>query len=290
MTRIQKASEKYKLDAVLRHSQAGEKRGVSPVLPSTNLTGIVFWWGFGDKQLEGLKRFPQHRGILLSVVAEPSFPKREGPNAVIWHGGFAVGDDVFDVLTRTQLDPTSEKLLRSNRSDTCFLVVARLSRDALADDEILDLHISTGQAFFVIGQDHACNFQLLKIRIVVVGFGQDREHFMLHSIQQRRRVVASAFEPSDFDFAIFANCEEAIRDRNILILLRRKEDNVSVDGLNRQRKAGLFLDVSGKLLVVFVRRSFLPHIERVHQGVDQFKSVGSPQFPSLQEAFPARQR
>jgi hypothetical protein len=42
---------------------------------------------------------------------------------------------------------------------------------------------------------------------------------MLHSIQEGRCVMASAFESPDLDFTIFTDCEEAIRDWNILILL-----------------------------------------------------------------------
>jgi hypothetical protein len=41
-----------------------------------------------------------HGAIFFSVVAKPSFPKRVGPYAIIWHCRFAVGDDVFDVLAR----------------------------------------------------------------------------------------------------------------------------------------------------------------------------------------------
>jgi hypothetical protein len=52
-------------------------------------------------QRKWLKRLLQHGGILLSVVPEPSLPKGEGAYAVIWDCGFAIRDDVFDVLTRS---------------------------------------------------------------------------------------------------------------------------------------------------------------------------------------------
>jgi hypothetical protein len=46
-------------------------------------------------------------------------------------------------------------------------------------------------------------------------------------VYQGRRVVAAAFESPDFDLTVLPDREEAIRDWNILILLRWKEDNVS---------------------------------------------------------------
>ncbi len=47
---------------------------------------------------KGLECFSQHGGILLPVVAEPSFPKGECPNAIVRYGGLTVRDDVLDVL------------------------------------------------------------------------------------------------------------------------------------------------------------------------------------------------
>src|SRR2546430_1727577 len=104
--------------------------------------------------------FPLHPAVILpkwcAVFLSFCFPlspfferdfrlkkRSKCPYSIIWHCGLAIGDDVFHVLTRTQFDPTSEQLLRGNRSYTCFLIVARPSRDSLAHDEILDLHIST---------------------------------------------------------------------------------------------------------------------------------------------------
>jgi hypothetical protein len=46
------------------------------------------------------KRFAQHSRVLLPVVAEPSFPQRKSPNAVVRYRGIAVGDYLLDVLTR----------------------------------------------------------------------------------------------------------------------------------------------------------------------------------------------
>jgi hypothetical protein len=44
-------------------------------------------------------------------------------------------------------------------------------------------------------------------------------------------------------------------------LLRRKEDNVSVDRLYCQRKASPFFNIFGKLLEVFVCCTFSPDVE-----------------------------
>ena len=72
--------------------------------------------------------------------------------------------------------------------------------------------------------------------------------------------MASAFKPTDFQLAIFSDCKEAIRHRHIHVLLGREKDDIAVDGLNRQRKAGSMLDLLGEPLVVLARRSFFPNI------------------------------
>jgi len=99
----------------------------------------------------------------------------------IWHGRFAVGDDVFDVLARAQLHPTSEELLRGNRSNTSFLIVAGLPRDALADDKFRDAYFTIRESVFIVRKHPACDLKFFKIRLVVVGLGEDGEHFVLHS-------------------------------------------------------------------------------------------------------------
>jgi len=154
--------------------------------------------GSATNKFERLECLTEHSGILLSVVPKPSLPKRKGPYAIIWHCGFAIGDDVFDVLTRTQLHATSKELLRGYRSNACLLVVTRLPRDAFAHDKFPDVHFAIRQAVFVVREHPACELKLLQIGIVIVGFREDGEHFVLHSIKQRRSVVASAFKPSDF--------------------------------------------------------------------------------------------
>src|SRR6266851_79546 len=98
--------------------------------------------------------------------------------------------------------------------------------------------------------------------------------------------MSSAFEPPDLDFTIFTNGEEAIRDWNILILLRWKEDNVSVDRLYCQRETSLFLDVSGESFKIFVPGPFLPDIERVHECVKQLISTALGNFLRNPACFP----
>jgi hypothetical protein len=71
-----------------------------------------------------------------------------------------------------------------------------------------------------------------------------------------------------------------------LTLLRRQEDRAAVDGLNCQRKARFFLDVSGESFVIFVRCPFFPHIERVHQGVQQIVPTALRDFFRYQKCFP----
>src|SRR6202171_3669244 len=108
---------------------------------------------------------------------------------------------------------------------------------------------------------------------------------MLHTIQQRRCVMASAFEPPDLDFTIFTNGEEAIRDWNTLILLRWKEDNVSVDRLYCQRKARSLFDFLGKLLEVFVCCAFSPHIDGINDCMHQIEAVTLGNFFGHKERF-----
>src|SRR6266850_4251565 len=102
---------------------------------------------------------------------------------------------------------------------------------------------------------------------MVVGFRQYQENLSLHLVYQGRRVMATAFESPDFDFTVLPDGEEAIRDRNILILLRWKEDNVSVDRLYCQRKVRPLFNIFGKLLEVFMCCTFSPDVERIHQRV-----------------------
>src|ERR1700676_1151660 len=69
---------------------------------------VIFGNGIAEKnrfrtlrnaQYKRFKSFAQHCSVFLTVVSEPSFPKREGADPVIWHWRYAIGDDVFDVLT-----------------------------------------------------------------------------------------------------------------------------------------------------------------------------------------------
>ena len=70
--------------------------------------------------------------------------------------------------------PPAEELLRRNRGDTCFLVVTRLFRDALAHDEFLDVHISARKTFLVARQNCACGLNPANVRFKVVCFREDR--------------------------------------------------------------------------------------------------------------------
>ena len=85
---------------------------------------IVLRWGFCNEQFKRVERLTQHRSILLAVVSEPSFPQSVSPNATIGDVGFGVGDDVLDVLSRSQLDAISKELLRGYRGNSRFLVIA----------------------------------------------------------------------------------------------------------------------------------------------------------------------
>ena len=166
------------------YSQGGEQRKTLQVIFGNGIAeknGFRTLWNAKHKRF---KRFAQHGAVFLSVVAEPSFPKSEGPNAIIWHVGFAVRDDVFDVLSGAQFYAASKELLRGNRGDAGFLIVARLSRDALADDEFPDVHFPICQTVFVVRQTPSRAISsLLKIRFVIVCFREDREHFVLHSFK-----------------------------------------------------------------------------------------------------------
>jgi hypothetical protein len=90
--------------------------------------------------------------------------------------------------------------------------------------------------------------------------------------------VTPAFEPPDLNLPILANGEETIRDGNALILLRRKEHDVAIDGLDCEWKARPFFNLVGKLLEVLVGCSFSPNIERINQCVYKLKSPALGQF------------
>ena len=98
--------------------------------------------------------------------------------------------------------------------------------------------------------------------------------------------MAWAFKPPDLDFTIFADCEEAIRDWNILILLRWKEDNVSVHRLYCQRKVRSLFDFLGKLLEVFMCCAFSPHIDGINDCMHQIEAATLGNFFRYKESFP----
>ena len=98
--------------------------------------------------------------------------------------------------------------------------------------------------------------------------------------------MAPAFESPNFDLAVFPDREEAIRDRDILILLRWKEDNVSVDRLYCQRKVRSLFDFLGKLLEVFVCCAFSPHIDGINDCMQQFEAATLGDFFRHKESFP----
>lgn len=83
-----------------RRSARGAKRGKcfssSSEDGSFKRFALKGLWCALDKRF---KRFAQHGGVLLPVVGEASFPQDEGTNAILRYGGFAIGDDVLDVLT-----------------------------------------------------------------------------------------------------------------------------------------------------------------------------------------------
>src|ERR1700682_2323423 len=98
--------------------------------------------------------------------------------------------------------------------------------------------------------------------------------------------MATAFEPPDFDFTVLRNREEAIRDWNILILLRWKEDDVSVHRLYCQRKVRSLFDFLGKSLEVFVCCTFSPHIDGINDCMDQIEAATLSDFFRNEESFP----
>src|ERR1700730_12102809 len=108
---------------------------------------------------------------------------------------------------------------------------------------------------------------------MVVGFRQYQKNLFLHLVYQGRRVVATAFESPDFDFTVLPDREEGKQDWNILILLRWKEDNVSVDRLYCQRKVRSLFDFLGKLLEVFVCCAFSPHIDGINDCMHQIEAA-----------------
>src|SRR6266851_2465507 len=164
-----------------RYCQGGEQR---------KTLQVMFGYGIGDKNGFGtvgngehkrLKSLAQHRAVFFAVVTEPSFPQSVGPNAVVGDVGFGVGDNVLDVLSRSQFDPTSKELLCGNRGNARLLIVAGLPRDALADDKFPDVHFAIRQTVFIVRKDAARDLKFLQIRVVIVCFGEDGEHFVLHS-------------------------------------------------------------------------------------------------------------
>src|ERR1700730_16061766 len=121
---------------------------------------------------------------------------------------------------------------------------------------------------------------------MVVGFRQYQKNLFLHLVYQGRRVVATAFESPDFDLTVLPDREEAIRDWNILILLRWKKDNVSVDRLYCQRKVRSLFDFLGELLEVFVCCAFSPHIDGINDCMHQFEAATLGDFFGNKESFP----
>ncbi len=90
-----------RLHAGTRKLHSGKKRKANKFFCKARVIRISKRHAVQSKLLERFERFTQHGDRLLSVVAKPSFPKGKGPDAIVWYSGFAIGMDVFDVLTRT---------------------------------------------------------------------------------------------------------------------------------------------------------------------------------------------
>jgi hypothetical protein len=73
-------------------------------------------------------------------------------------------------LSGSQLYAAAEELLRGNRSDTGFLVAARLFRNAFADDELPDVYVSARKTFLVIRENHPCGLDLVNVGFKIVCF------------------------------------------------------------------------------------------------------------------------
>lgn len=65
------------------------------------------------------------------VVAEPSFPQSVSANTVVGDVGFAVRNDVFDVLARTQFHAAAEELVGGSGGDGEILRGAQDDRGGL---------------------------------------------------------------------------------------------------------------------------------------------------------------
>src|SRR5260370_34095659 len=98
--------------------------------------------------------------------------------------------------------------------------------------------------------------------------------------------MSSAFKAPDLKFPVFAHSEEAIRDRDILILLGWKENNVSVDRLYGQRKARPLFNIFGEFREVFECCTFSPDVKGIHERVQQFEAATLCDFLRYQESFP----
>jgi len=82
---IAKAENKETLQIILGHANGENEPGSAR-------------FGTHSTTVQKLRATP---GILLSVVAKPSFPSAKARTRSFGTGRFAVGDDVLDVLTRT---------------------------------------------------------------------------------------------------------------------------------------------------------------------------------------------
>ena len=163
------------------YSQGGEQGKTLQVIFGNRIADKNRFRAFWNAEHKRFKSLAQHGGVFLAVVSEPSFPQSVGSNPVVGNMGFGVRDDIFDVLSGSQLHPTSKELLRGDRRDASFLVVARLPRDALADDKFPDVHFAIRQTVFIFRKDTTCDLKFLQIRVVIVSFREDGKHFVLHS-------------------------------------------------------------------------------------------------------------
>src|SRR5579863_2393989 len=142
-------------------------------------------------QNEGLETLAQHSAIFLPVVSMPPFPQGIGTNTIIGHSRIRVRNHVVNRLPLPQPYTTAEQLLRGDSRQAGLTVIARLARNALADDKFLDRDATLFDPLQVTVKHFSCFVELPAVSSVIARLREYGQSFALHFGHNGRRVVAA---------------------------------------------------------------------------------------------------
>jgi len=142
-----------------------------------------------------------------------------------------------------------------------FWYYARRARKSFTHNQILDGDAAIGQALFITAQNSPGLFELHGVAGEILRLGENRENFLLHARDQRRRIVTPQFEAAHLERAVFRNGEKTMGTGTSSNCRDGRKHDVAIDRLDRQRQLRARGDFRGERFVLDARRSRFPHVQ-----------------------------